>query len=136
MQGTRGVLHASCGYLIHADVRPALRAWLCCLLAAEFQGSPGATLHLYTTGDPWTTLTAHRNPDDTYSGTFSLKTGGFAGLHTQDDYEQLISANFSGFPAEWVPAVAQQALKESPSPAGAGDGRAAAAAAWAGMHCM
>ena len=41
----------------------------------EFKVNPGATLHLYTSDDPWTTFTAHNNPDGTYSGTFSLKTG-------------------------------------------------------------
>lgn len=41
----------------------------------EFKVDPGATLHLYTSDDPWTTFTAHSNPDGTYSGTLSLKTG-------------------------------------------------------------
>lgn len=41
----------------------------------EFKVNPGATLHLYTSDDPWTTFTAHNNPDGTYSGTFSLKSG-------------------------------------------------------------
>lgn len=46
---------------------------------AEFKINPGATLHLYTSDDSWTTFTAHSNPDGTYSGTFSLKTGGRLG---------------------------------------------------------
>jgi ubiquitin carboxyl-terminal hydrolase 48 len=51
----------------------------CCRGGAEFKKDPGATLHLWSSDDPWTTVTAHSNPDSTYSGTFSLKTGGFLG---------------------------------------------------------
>lgn len=41
----------------------------------EFAGKTGASLHLYTSDDPFTSFTAHSNPDGTYSGTFSLQTG-------------------------------------------------------------
>eukprot|EP00955_Chlamydomonas_euryale_P028700 302695-Chlamydomonas_euryale.AAC.1 len=35
----------------------------------EFRGKDGSTLHLWTaTNDPFMSFTAHRNPDDTYSG--------------------------------------------------------------------
>lgn len=44
-------------------------------MPAEFTGKVGSTLHLFTTADPFTTFTAHNNPDGTYSGTFSLATG-------------------------------------------------------------
>jgi hypothetical protein len=54
-------------------------ACCCCHGVAEFKKDPGATLHLWSSDDPWTTVTAHSNPDGTYSGTFSLKTGGFSG---------------------------------------------------------
>ena len=43
----------------------------------EFASNPGATLHLWASGDAWTSFTAHSDPDHTYSGTLSLKTGGF-----------------------------------------------------------
>lgn len=43
----------------------------------EFKGKEGATLHLWSSDDPWTSFTAHSDPDNTYSGTLSLKTGGF-----------------------------------------------------------
>eukprot|EP00967_Tisochrysis_lutea_P057609 scaffold73058_cov13-Tisochrysis_lutea.AAC.1 len=45
---------------LHADLEPP-----------EFKGKKGATLHLYTTNDSFTTVTAHRNPDDSYSGCVS-----------------------------------------------------------------
>eukprot|EP00879_Flechtneria_rotunda_P010233 GHRR01010699.1.p1 GENE.GHRR01010699.1~~GHRR01010699.1.p1 ORF type:complete len:574 (+),score=201.61 GHRR01010699.1:88-1722(+) len=84
----------------------------------EFKVNPGATLHLWTSDDPWTTFTAHSNPDGTYSGTLSLKTGGFAELTTQQQYEQLIRNKFAGVPDDWVPAIAQQVVNEKPSSAG------------------
>eukprot|EP00879_Flechtneria_rotunda_P027663 GHRR01029642.1.p1 GENE.GHRR01029642.1~~GHRR01029642.1.p1 ORF type:complete len:239 (+),score=97.76 GHRR01029642.1:990-1706(+) len=86
----------------------------------EFKVNPGATLHLWTSDDPWTTFTAHSNPDGTYSGTLSLKTGGFAELTTQQQYEQLIRNKFAGVPDDWVPAIAQQVVNEKPSSAGIG----------------
>uniref|UniRef100_A0A383WAT6 FAD-binding domain-containing protein n=1 Tax=Tetradesmus obliquus TaxID=3088 RepID=A0A383WAT6_TETOB len=84
----------------------------------EFKKDPGATLHLWSSDDPWTTVTAHSNPDGTYSGTFSLKTGGFADLRTAADYEALLRKKFVGVPDDWVPAIAQQAAAATPSPAG------------------
>lgn len=42
---------------------------------AEFEGKKGASLHLWTSDDPFTSFTAHSNPDGTYSGTFSVQTG-------------------------------------------------------------
>jgi len=84
----------------------------------EFQGSPGATLHLWTSNDPWTSFTAHSDPDGKYSGTLSLKTGGFKELSSPGDYEQLLRSKFVGVPEEWYAPVAEQAAKEAPSPAG------------------
>jgi hypothetical protein len=43
----------------------------------EFAGNEGATLHLWASDDAWTSFTSHSDPDGTYSGTISLKTGGF-----------------------------------------------------------
>jgi hypothetical protein len=43
----------------------------------EFASSTGATLHLWSSDDAWTSFTAHSDPDGAYSGTLSLKTGGF-----------------------------------------------------------
>ncbi|KAF8072714.1 kmo [Scenedesmus sp. PABB004] len=63
-------------------------------------------------------VTAHSNPDGTYSGTMSLKTGGFEGLATAADYEGLLRAKFVGLPDAWVPAIAAQVVNETPSPAG------------------
>lgn len=37
----------------------------------------GATLHLWSSDDAWTSFTAHSDPGGEYSGTLSLKTGGF-----------------------------------------------------------
>eukprot|EP00877_Chromochloris_zofingiensis_P014865 jgi/Chrzof1/9632/Cz04g10110.t1 len=84
----------------------------------EFQGSPGATLHLWTTEDAWTTVTAHNDPDGSYSGTMSLKTGGFEGLKTPQDYEALLRSRFVGLPDDWIPAIAAQVAKQKASPAG------------------
>lgn len=39
----------------------------------EFAGQEGTSLHIYSSGDPFTSFTAHRNPDSRYSGTFSLR---------------------------------------------------------------
>lgn len=88
------------------------------LLRTEFQGSPGATLHLWTTEDAWTTVTAHNDPDGSYSGTMSLKTGGFEGLKTPQDYEALLRSRFVGLPDDWIPAIAAQVAKQKASPAG------------------
>lgn len=98
------------------------------LLFSEFKGQPGTTLHLWSSDDAWTTFTAHRNPDDTYSGTFSLKTGGFDELKSVADYEQLLSTRFAGIPEAWVPEVAQRTFKQTPNPAGDGT---TCSAAWA-----
>lgn len=58
------------------------------------------------------------NPDGTYSGTFSLKTGGFDDLKTPQDYEQLLRSRFAAIPDQWIPAIAEQTSKQHPSPAG------------------
>ncbi len=50
---------------------------------AEFGGKKGASLHLWTSDDPFTSFTAHSNPDGTYSGTFSVQTGEQRTAHTQ-----------------------------------------------------
>lgn len=84
----------------------------------EFSGNPGATLHLWASDDAWTSFTSHSDPDGTYSGTLSLKTGGFQALKTPSDFECLLTAKFKGIPEEWIPAVAQQAATQQPSPAG------------------
>lgn len=85
----------------------------------EFKVNPGATLHLWTTNtDAWTTLTAHSNPDGTYSGTMSLKTGEHTTLTNKEQVEQLLKDKFTGVPEHWVPSIADQVLKEAPSPAG------------------
>ncbi|KAG2449076.1 hypothetical protein HYH02_005825 [Chlamydomonas schloesseri] len=84
----------------------------------EFEGKTGASLHLYTSDDPFTSFTAHSNPDGTYSGTFSLQTGGFKDLHQPADYEALMRAKFKGVPEDWVPAAAQQLAAAPASPAG------------------
>eukprot|EP00878_Enallax_costatus_P016055 GHUV01016834.1.p1 GENE.GHUV01016834.1~~GHUV01016834.1.p1 ORF type:complete len:473 (+),score=145.50 GHUV01016834.1:831-2249(+) len=84
----------------------------------EFKVNPGATLHLYTSDDPWTTFTAHNNPDGTYSGTFSLKTGGFESLQSIGEYESLLRTKFAGIPEKWIQNIAEQVSKQKPSPAG------------------
>ncbi|GLC46748.1 hypothetical protein PLESTF_000431900 [Pleodorina starrii] len=84
----------------------------------EFQGKTGASLHLYTSDDPFTSFTAHSNPDGTYSGTCSVQTGGFKGLSTPADYEALLRSKFKGIPEEWIPAAAAQLAPNPASPAG------------------
>jgi hypothetical protein len=34
----------------------------------EFAGEEGSTLHIFSSSDPFTTVTAHRNPDGSYTG--------------------------------------------------------------------
>ncbi|MEW5313392.1 MAG: hypothetical protein WDW38_004963 [Sanguina aurantia] len=84
----------------------------------EFKGKPGSTLHLYTTKDPFTTVTAHSNPDGSYTGTFSLRAGGFDKLKTAADHETLLKGNFVGLPTEWIPEIASQVAGSTPSSAG------------------
>lgn len=55
-----------------------------------------------------TTLTAHSNPDGTYTGTFALRTGSFDNFKSAADYESFIRANFVGVPEDWVPQIAAQ----------------------------
>lgn len=52
------------------------------------------------------------------SGTMSLRTGEHATLTDQTQVEQLLREKFTGVPADWVPAIAEQVLKETASPAG------------------
>jgi ubiquitin carboxyl-terminal hydrolase 48 len=109
--------------LLHASQEreastPAGVAVCAVVLRAEFKG-PGATLHLWTTNaDAWTTLTAHSNPDGTYSGTMSLKTGEHATLTSTQQVEELLRSKFQGVPDHWIPDIAQQVVKETASPAG------------------
>ncbi|GFR39880.1 hypothetical protein Agub_g382 [Astrephomene gubernaculifera] len=84
----------------------------------EFRGRSGASLHLFTSDDPFTAFTAHSNPDGTYSGTFSLQTGGFRALHSPADYEAIMRAKFAGIPPEWLPAAAAQLAAAPANPAG------------------
>ena len=42
----------------------------------EYKGKPGRTIHLWLGNIPLTSLSAHRNPDGSYSGTMALKSGG------------------------------------------------------------
>ncbi|KAF5842142.1 hypothetical protein DUNSADRAFT_9101 [Dunaliella salina] len=84
----------------------------------EFKGKTGATLHLYTTNDSFTTVTAHRNPDNSYSGTFSMRTGEHAKYNTQEAYEALLREKFSALPPHWVPEIAKQAVQAKASSAG------------------
>ncbi|KAL6759374.1 monooxygenase [Haematococcus lacustris] len=84
----------------------------------EFAGRKGTSLHLYTSDDSFTTFTAHSNPDGTYSGTFSLKTGEHEQLISQAAYESLLRAKFPSMPQDWVPEVAAQAVSSKASSAG------------------
>lgn len=75
----------------------------------EFRDKPGATLHLWTAkDDPFMSFTAHRNPDGTYSGTFSMATGQHATVQGAEAYEQILRKRFNGVPPEWIPLVAEQ----------------------------
>ncbi|EFJ43553.1 flagellar-specific protein Ssa14 [Volvox carteri f. nagariensis] len=85
----------------------------------EFKGRTGASLHLYTSDDPFTSFTAHSNPDGTYSGTFSVQTGGFKSLGQQPaDYEAFLKSKFRGIPDAWRAPAAAQLAANPPSPAG------------------
>jgi len=85
----------------------------------EFRGKDGSTLHLWTaTNDPFMSFTAHRNPDDTYSGTFSMRTGDHANVRSPSHYEHLLTTRFAGIPPAWVPAIAEQVWTRQPSSAG------------------
>lgn len=54
----------------------------------------GGTLHLWASDDAWTSFTAHSDPDGSYSGTLSLKTGDFeVGLA---DWMGLLGIRFGG----------------------------------------
>lgn len=44
--------------------------------------------------------------------------GGFAALQGVDDYTTLLQTRFADIPCHWIPGIAAQAHKESPSPAG------------------
>lgn len=85
----------------------------------EFKGNPGATLHLWSAlNDPFMSFTAHRNPDGTYSGTFSMRSGDHANVTSAAGYETILRTRFAGIPEEWVKPVADQAWKGQASPAG------------------
>lgn len=85
----------------------------------EFANKPGATLHLWTAkDDPFMSFTAHRNPDGSYSGTFSMRTGQHATVRSAADYEELLRTKFFGVPKEWIPLIAEQVTGGVASPAG------------------
>lgn len=48
----------------------------------------------------------------------SLKTGEHATLTSKQEVQQLLEAKFTGVPEDWLPAIADQVIKEDPSPAG------------------
>ncbi|KAG2495591.1 hypothetical protein HYH03_006191 [Edaphochlamys debaryana] len=85
----------------------------------EFEGRKGTSLHLWTSNtDAFTSFTAHSNPDGTYSGTFSLKTGGFKALQTPAQYQAFLADKFVGIPKEWCSEAATQLAEGPANPAG------------------
>lgn len=85
----------------------------------EFINEPGCTLHLWSAkDDPFMSFTTHRNPDETYSGTFSMKTGSWGQIGTLEEIEAILRTKFVGIPEEWIPLIAQQALSSPASSAG------------------
>ncbi|GAX76027.1 hypothetical protein CEUSTIGMA_g3470.t1 [Chlamydomonas eustigma] len=85
----------------------------------EFKDNAGATLHLWSAkDDPFMSFTAHRNPDDTYSGTFSMCTGAHAKVQSVAAYEEILRTKFAGIPESWIPSIAQQVNGSPASPAG------------------
>jgi hypothetical protein len=54
----------------------------------------------------------------------SLKTGEHATLTSKAEVEAVLRDNFTGVPDDWIPAIAEQVLKEQPSPAGEQQSRA------------
>lgn len=47
---------------------------------AEYRDTPGRTIHLWLGSSTLTSVSCHRNPDGSYSGTLALKTGGAAAM--------------------------------------------------------
>ncbi len=90
---------------------------------AEFATRRGATLHLFASEDPYTAITAHRNPDGTYSGTISVRAGGWHELASLEEYQEMLATEFRGLPRDWVFDIAEQAFN---SPAGFNGARAPA----------
>ncbi|KAG1675257.1 hypothetical protein FOA52_016288 [Chlamydomonas sp. UWO 241] len=85
----------------------------------EFKSNPGATLHLWSAkDDAFMSFTAHRNPDNTYSGTFSMRTGDHANVRSAAQYEEILRTRFAGVPEDWIPSIAAQASSKFASPAG------------------
>lgn len=60
----------------------------------------GATLHLWSSDDAWTSFTSHSDPDESYSGTLSLKTGGFE-VRNMLDSDNVCTAGAGGRGAEY-----------------------------------
>jgi 2-polyprenyl-6-methoxyphenol hydroxylase-like FAD-dependent oxidoreductase len=84
----------------------------------EFAGNDGATLHLWASDDPFSSFTTHSDPDGTYSGTISLRTGGFESVKTAANFEAFLTSKFTGIPEAWIAPIAAQAAGQTPSPAG------------------
>jgi kynurenine 3-monooxygenase len=85
----------------------------------EFKEESGSTLHLWSAkNDPFMSFTSHRNPDDTYSGTFSMKTGDWALPQSVEDVETILKTKFEGIPSKWITPIAQQTFASPASPAG------------------
>lgn len=63
-------------------------------------------------------MTARRNPNGTYGGTFSLATGAFARLQSPQDYAAFMRKSYKGLPEEWVPKIAAQLTVGSPNSGG------------------
>ncbi len=89
---------------------------------AAFKGKSGASLHLFTSDDPYTSVTAHRDADGTYSGTFTLRSGHWDGLGTCQQYQDLLASKFKGLPKDWVAGIAEQTYDQPAHSAGEGGG--------------
>ncbi|KAK9812176.1 hypothetical protein WJX73_002086 [Symbiochloris irregularis] len=76
----------------------------------QYATRDGRTIHLWLGNNTLTSVSCHRNPDKTYSGTVSLKTGDFDTLSTAKDYEDLIRTQVRGVPEAWAPEIARQCL--------------------------
>eukprot|EP00798_Chlamydomonas_sp_ICE-L_P016017 gene16017-22155_t len=86
----------------------------------ELRDRKGTSLHLWsnTGGDPFSSFTAHSNPDGTYTGTFSLAAGKFDELKTEEDYMDILKNKFVGIPEDWIKKIPSQLVKTKATPAG------------------
>lgn len=76
----------------------------------------GRSLILWESRTPGLSLSIHRRPDGTYSGTFGGRREVFDGVSGAAAVEELLVKAFAGLPPEWAKEMAEQVTPHSPKP--------------------